>query len=304
MKISVVSTLYRSERFIEEFCRRVSREVGKAYDNYEIVLVNDGSPDRSLEVAKAVASINPKVRVVDLTRNFGHHRAILAGLSISDGDVVFLIDSDLEEEPELFSSLMQELKRMKADVVYGVQTLRKGGLFERISGAAFYSLFNLLSDLPIPRNLSTVRVMTREFVKSVLLHDERAVFLPGIFVAAGFVQVPFQFQKHSKIESAYSLKRKVSMLVDSITSFSSKPLNLIFYMGAAIFFVSAILIIALITARLFFFEFAIGWPSLLVSIWALGGLTIFCIGLVGMYISRVITEVKRRPNYIVRDDRR
>src|SRR6266480_3840502 len=157
MTLSIVTTLYNSAPYVEEFYVRVCAATEQITEDYEIILVNDGSPDNSLEIALSIYHKDPRVRVIDLSRNFGHHKAMMTGLIHARGKLVFLLDSDLEEEPELLEQFYQLLKAKDADVVYGVQEKRKGRLFERVSGTLFFKLFNFLSTYPIPPNLITVR---------------------------------------------------------------------------------------------------------------------------------------------------
>jgi putative glycosyltransferase len=301
MELSIVSTLYRSAPYLEEFYRRGCAAAESLTSDFEIVLVNDCSPDDSLERARALVAADHRVRVVDLSRNFGHHKAIMTGLSYARGERVFLLDSDLEEEPELLSRFSREMEGADADVVYGVQLERKGGWFERLSGDLFYSVFNRVSSVPIPRNLVTARLMSRRYVDSLLQHRERELCLSGVWALTGFVQVPVSIRKHSKPHSTYTLARKVNNLVDAITSFSAKPLVWMFYTGLAIVLLSSAAGTYLIVRRILFGALLSGWPSLIVSIWFLGGFTIFCLGIIGVYLSRIFTEVKQRPYTIVRE---
>lgn len=301
MELSVVTTLYRSSPYLPEFYRRMKAAAEGLVADYEIILVNDGSPDNALEIALALRDVDPRVVVVDLSRNFGHHKAMMTGLSFARGRKVFLIDCDLEEEPELLDLFNQRLLQENCDVVFGVQTERKGGWIERFSGECFYTLINRLSELELPRNVVTARLMSRRYVKSLLEHREQALFLVGVWHITGYKQVPIPVVKHSKGESSYDLRRKLSILVNSITSFSDRPLIFIFYTGAWISFVAASYILFLVVAKIFFGIPVGGWTSLIVSIWFLGGLTIFFIGVIGIYLSRVFVETKQRPYTIVRE---
>jgi putative glycosyltransferase len=186
------------------------------------------------------------------------------------------------------------------DVVYGVQHRRKGGPFERISGGLFYELFNLLSYHPVPPNLVSARLMSQRYVASLVEHQDREVFLGGIMAITGFKQVPLVVEKHSKGSTTYTLGRKVSLFVNAITSFSNRPLVFIFYLGCVIVFLSTVAALYLIVRRVFFGVYLSGWPSLIVSVWLLGGLTIFCLGVIGIYLSKVFIEVKPRPYTVIR----
>jgi putative glycosyltransferase len=300
MKLSVVATLYCSAPYLREFYERSCAVAERITPNFEIVLVNDGSPDNSLGVALAIAQQDPRVRVVDLSRNFGHHKAMMTGLIHSRGDLVFLVDSDLEEEPELVTVFYERLQATAADVVYGVQQKRKGNAFERFSGTLYFRAFNLFSSYPIPPNHLTARLMTRRYVAELVKHQESEFVMSALWVLTGFNQVPVTVRKYSKATSSYGMRRKVAHLVNAITSSSNKPLVLIFYLGCLILVASSVAALDLIVRRLFFGALLQGWASLIVSVWLLGGLTIFCLGLIGIYLAKVFTEVKRRPYTIVR----
>ncbi len=300
MMLSIVTTLYNSAPYLEEFHSRVCATASRITPDFEIVFVNDGSPDNSLEVAVGLYRKDARVRIVDLSRNFGHHKAMMTGLVHAQGDLVFLIDSDLEEEPELLQKFYDELERSGADVVFGVQEQRKGKLFERVSGSLYFRVFNLFSTHPIPTNHITARLMTRAYVAALAGHQEREFVMSGLWALTGFQQVALKVRKHHKATSAYGLRRKISHLVNAITSFSNKPLVLIFYLGCFILLVSSIAAIDLILRKLLFGTLLEGWASLIVSIWLLGGLTIFCLGVIGIYLAKIFIEVKQRPYTIVK----
>jgi len=301
VKLSIVSTLYRSAAHLEEFHERASEAARQVAADYEMVLVNDGSPDDSLAVALKLVAADQRVRVIDLARNFGHHKAMMTGLAHASGDLVFLIDCDLEEDPELLVEFARTLDTSKADVVYGVQRGRRGGLGERWSGKIFFTLFNLLSDTPIPENVTTVRLMTRPYVSALISHREREMMIAGLWMLTGFRQVPFAITKHVRSPTTYSLGRKIAIFVNSITSFSSRPLEFIFYLGLAIGFAASAAAAYLIIRRLFFGILLPGWPSLIISVWLLGGLMLACLGVIGIYLSKIFIEAKQRPYTIVRD---
>jgi putative glycosyltransferase len=300
MKLSVVATLYRSAPFVEPFFARVSQAAHAVTDEYEVVLVNDGSPDDALRIAVGLHETDSRLRVVDLSRNFGHHRAMMTGLAHARGDIVFLIDADLEEQPELLGSFWAEMTRTSADVVYGVQTRRKGSRFERMAGAAFFQLFNVLSPVRMPPNLCTVRLMSRRYVDALVAHRERQIVIGGLWAITGFDQVPVLVDKGSREGSSYGFAKRVAVLVDAVTSFSDRPLVAVFHLGVLIVLLASAAAAYLIGRRLFFGVLLAGWPSLIVSVWLLGGLNLFCIGLVGLYLSRVFIETKQRPYTIVR----
>lgn len=301
MKLSIVATLYRSAPHLQEFYQRASAAAtALAGNDYEIVLVNDGSPDDSLARAVKLSNGDEHVVVVDLSRNFGHHKAMMTGLKYATGDLVFLIDSDLEEEPEWLAPFSDQMARDNCDVVYGVQGRRKGSFFERYAGQLFYRLFRLLSRLDLPDNITVARLMTRRYVDALVLHGEYEIFMAGLWVITGFDQRPQTVKKHSTSETTYSLRKKISQLVDSIVSFSNAPLVGIFVIGCAIFAVSGAYTSLLVVNWLFWSRPPTGYTSLIASVWLLGGMVIAFIGIVGIYLSKIYSETKRRPYTIVR----
>jgi putative glycosyltransferase len=300
VQLSIVTTLYRSAAHLEEFYTRVSRAAALATDEFEIVLVNDGSPDDSLQIARMLLERDPRVRILDLSRNFGHHRAMMTGLAHAKGDLVFLIDSDLEEEPELLTGFLERLHELKADVVYGVQHQRRGGWRERVSGWIFFKIFNALAGTRIPENLVTVRLMRRAYVSALVSHRETQTMIAGLWALTGFDQVPYGVTKHVRSQTNYSLARKITLTTDAITSFSDRPLVLIFYAGLAIMVTALAAAGYLVIRRVAFGVMLPGWASLIVSVWLLGGLTVFCLGVIGIYLSKVFIETKHRPYTIIR----
>jgi len=300
MRLSIVATLYRSAPYIDEFCRRAAAAARHIAPDYEIILFNDGSPDASLDVALAVLEQEPRLRIVDLARNFGHHKAMMTGLEHANGDLVFLIDSDLEEPPEALVAFAAEMERTQADVVYGVQPRRRGNVFERASGALYYALFNAVTSQRIPPNVITARLMTRRYVRALLSYRERELNIGALWAHAGFQQVPVVVEKSHKGSTTYDLRRKISHFVNSVTSFSATPLVFIFYLGVSISLFSGVFGTYLVIRRLFFGVLLQGWPSLIVSVWFLGGLTLLSVGVIGVYLAKVFSEVKQRPYTIVR----
>jgi putative glycosyltransferase len=300
VRVSVVTSMFRSSPFLEEFHARMARALAAITSSYEIVLVNDGSPDDSLAVALRIRERDPRVRIVDLSRNFGHYRALMTGLAQSRGELVFLIDCDLEEEPEWLLRFHEVLGRTGADVVYGVQSERKGGFFERMGGALFYILLNRMLTDPIPRNVLTVRLMTRRYVRALVQHQDREICLAALWVITGFDQRPLEVIKGSRPGSSYSLRARVSALVSAVTSFSNRPLIYVFYLGAAVVAMSLLAALALLIRALTGHIGVPGYASLIISIWFLGGLTLFSVGIVGVYLAKVFTETKNRPYTIIR----
>lgn len=296
MKLSIVATLYQSAPYIAEFYQRataVAREFAR--DDYEIVLVNDGSPDNSLELAVQLTEADHHVVLVDLSRNFGHHKAMMTGLAYSAGEQVFLIDSDLEEEPEWLLSFEEQMQQEASDVVYGVQARRKGGLFEQITGWIFYRVFRLLTGIAQPDNIVTARLMTRRYVQALIAHQERELNIGGLWIVTGFVQSRRVVHKHSTSPTTYTLARKFSHLVNAVTSFSSLPLVFTFYTGMLIS-LSAAGFIVYLAFRYFFISMPPdGYTSIIASIWLFSGLIIFLLASRGSTSQRCFQKSSSAP---------
>jgi len=300
MKLSIVSTLYRSAATIDEFHRRIMAAAETLTDDIELILVNDGSPDDSLDRAVALHDRDARVVVIDLARNFGHHKALMTGLAQARGDLVFMIDSDLEEEPELLIDFHRRFTQGDCDVVYGVQEKRRGGSFERISGAFFFSLVELLSDQRIPRNLVVSRLMTRDYVRALVRHRDREFLIAHLWQLTGFRQEPIPTRKLSNSPTTYTLRRRVEMGIKHVTTTSTKLLYMIFYLGLFICAWSAVVIAYFVSRYLMSGIGVDGWTSLIVSVWFFGGLTTLILGVLGIYIANVLSETKRRPYTVVR----
>ncbi|MCW5209652.1 glycosyltransferase family 2 protein [Desulfobulbus sp. US1] len=216
MRLSIVSTLYNSSDSISEFYKRVSAVAHQfAGEEYEIILVNDGSPDDSFDKAMHFIKQDEHLVLVDLSRNFGHHKAILTGLKYAKGEFVFLLDSDLEEEPEWLFAFYPLMRKKKCDVVFGVQKNRKGGWFECWSGWVFYRTFKLITGVEIPENWVTARLMTHRYVSALLQHQERELSIGGLYLLTGFDQYPKSIVKHSLSVSTYTLSKKIAVFVDA-----------------------------------------------------------------------------------------
>jgi putative glycosyltransferase len=298
--LSIVTSLFRSASHLEDFYGRCTQAATSMAVSYEIVLVNDGSPDDSLRLALDIHKRDRRVRVIDLSRNFGHHKALMTGLAHSRGNLVFLLDSDLEENPAWLPRFREELSTTGADVIYGVQRTRKGGWFERATGELFFRVFNQALTQPIPANVVTARLMTRRYVRALVAHRDQEVFLAGLWMITGFDQRPLTVTKESRTASTYSPLERLSVLVNALTSFSNRPLIYIFELGVAVVLLSIAAALFLMYRRLTGTVGVPGWASIMVSIWFLGGLMIFCIGVIGIYLAKVFTETKNRPYTIVR----
>lgn len=303
-QLSVITSVYRSEAFLPTFIDETTQAMAAAgVTNYEIVFVNDGSPDGSREFLLDACNRDPSIKLLDLSRNFGHHKAVVAGLAHTRGDLVFLIDCDLEVSPAELGHFLQTMRHGQPDVVYGVQEKRKGGTIERVGGGLFWRLFNHLSQTAVPPNVLTERLMTRRYVDALLSLGDRNVFLGGMMYWTGFRQVGITVAKAQRTgRSTYSLRRRLSLFVEAVTSFSTVPLKLVLLAGLFIT-VCALLGVVTLAVRKLLDPAAIlvGYTSLMLAVVGMGGLVLTTLGILGLYIARIFTQTQNRPLYIVRD---
>lgn len=300
--LSVVTMLYRSEAYLREFHRRAIAAAEAVTPRFEVVYVDDGSPDASAAVVRELAAGDPRVVLVELSRNFGHHPAAVAGLAHARGERVFILDVDLEEQPEWLPEFWRQMDGTGADVVYGRSRVRKGTLLRRTLGGMFWKLFNALSEVAVPENPCTVRVMSRRYVDALLTLPDRNLFLAGNYAWLGFRQEARAVEKGLRpTASTYTARRLVALFIEAVTSFTSYPLRLIFGTGVAVAAVALASGIALATYKLLRPEaISLGWASIIVSIWFLGGVIMSFLGVIGIYLAKIFNETKGRPVYVVK----
>jgi len=301
MQLSIVSTLYYSAPYLDEFIQRVCASAQQISSDYELILVNDGSPDDSLQKALVIQHQNKHLKVVDLSRNFGHHEAGMTGIEQAQGDYVFLIDSDLEEAPELLLEFWQEMQiHQEVDVIYGVQEERKGGWFEQFSGYLFYIIFNKLSSVKIATNALTVRLMKKNYVQAITQYQERNLFVAGIMAHAGFNQQEWTVTKKSKEISSYTLTKRLKLFVTCLTSFSTKPLEYLFAIGCGILLFSVLAMLLFCLNYLFLNQIITNIQAISLASGFIIGSVLSCAGLLGLYLSMLVTEIKKRPRTIIK----
>ena len=299
--LSVVTTLYRSETFVDTFWSRMVAAASAITPSFEIIFVDDGSPDDSAAAVRKIIERDPRAVLVELSRNFGHHKAIVAGLTQSRGEFVFLIDSDLEEQPEWLLPFHAELQASVADVVYGIQTVQTRGFLRSLAGATYYKLFNSLSSTRVTKRACTVRLMRRPYVDALLSVGDQSLWLGAAFAWVGFRQVARPVERGMlRSESTYNFRRSLHIFADAVAWMSRMPLVIVFFSGAFISGVSFLVGLYYLLRKLLSSEpILAGFASLIISIWFLCGLIILFLGVIGIYLSSVFAEIKRRPLYIV-----
>jgi putative glycosyltransferase len=304
MKLSVVTTLYKSKGFLEVFLKEMINTIAIIeVKEFELIFVNDGSPDDSVFYLLERKNEIPQIKIIDLSRNFGHHYAIQAGLNYATGEYIFLIDNDLETPPTVLVDYYNEIKKDSTlDVVYGFQEARKGNFIEKQSGSIFWVLINKLSDTKIPHNILTERLMTKQYVNELLRLQDANLFIGGMFYWVGFNQKGMPVKKGQRQgASTYTIKRRAELMLQAITSFSGKPLEWLFYIGLSISFFSFLFLVYIAIQKIIHQdEVQLGWTSIVaINILILGIISTF-LGLIGIYIFKIFKQVQGRPNVIIK----
>jgi dolichol-phosphate mannosyltransferase len=300
--LSIVAPIYNEQELVEQF---VTRACAAAADyEFELVLVNDGSSDATPKLLDRIAAADERVRVIHLSRNFGHQAALTAGLEHAIGDVVAMLDADLQDPPELIRDMIAQWSQ-GADVVYAVRRQREGETAFKLATASwFYKLFDKLAQVDLEPNSGDFRLLDRRALDALLAMTERSRFLRGMTVWVGFNQTAVSYERDARHagETKYTLRKMLRFSLDAITSFSHLPLQLATYAGIASATVAFVAIPVVIVLRIFD-SYLPGFGSITIAILLLGGIQLIAIGVIGEYVGRIYDEVKHRPLYIVRDER-
>jgi dolichol-phosphate mannosyltransferase len=302
-KLSVTIPCYNEEAGLSELYRRVTATCHEVIgDDYEVILVNDGSRDGTWDAIKALAESDPHIVGIDLSRNFGHQAALTAALTLCTGDRIFILDADLQDPPELLAAMMAEMDK-GADVVYGKRRSRAGETRrKKITAKIFYRLLAQLIDFDIPTDAGDFRLMSRRVLVALLSMPEAHRFIRGMVSWIGFKQVPLEYDRQSRYagETGYTFAKMINFALDAITAFSAKPLRLGLYAGIGLLGLSWLGIIYSIVSFLFF-STAPGWTSLIIVVMFMGGAQIFMLAMIGEYVSRTFVQTKGRPLYLFRE---
>ena len=302
--LSIVVPCFNEEACLAELHDRLRAAAASAVgDDYEIILVNDGSKDGSWAMMGAMAARDPHVVAVNLSRNHGHQLALTAGLDLSRGDKVLIIDADLQDPPELLPRMLKVMDEEQADVVYGVRKSRSGETaFKRATAHGFYRLLSRATEVDIPLDAGDFRLMSRRALDALLAMPEQARFVRGMVAWIGFKQVAFPYDRQHRFagETKYPLKKMMRFALDALTGFSSAPLKLASHAGLWLSFGSVLLIIYIAYAWASGRSIQ-GWTSLMLIVVILGAIQMFVLALMGEYIGRLYNESKRRPLYIVQE---
>jgi len=302
--LSIVVPCFNEEACLPELRQRLGAAALQAVgDDYELVLVNDGSRDGSWPIMQRMAAEDPHVVAVNLSRNHGHQLALTAGLDLCRGDTILIIDADLQDPPELLPAMLACMRDQQADVVYGVRKSRAGETaLKRATAHGFYRLLSRATEVDIPVDAGDFRLMSRRALDALLAMPEQARFIRGMVAWIGFRQVPFAYDRQQRFagETKYPFKRMLRFALDALTGFSSAPLKLATHAGLWLAAGSVLLILYIAYAWIAG-ESIPGWTSLMAVVLVLGAMQMFVLALMGEYIGRLYNEAKGRPLYIVQE---
>jgi len=300
---SFVVPIYNDGALAAAFCEEFARVFGAKLDRTELIFVDDGSRNDSLELLRAVAREHRFVKVISLSRNFGQHVAISAGYAHATGQYVGMLNVDMEDPPDQIPLLLRKLEEEHFDAAFGVRTKRHSPFWVKLSSIAFNHFLNKLTGYDMPLNIATLRVMNRKMTDAYNRLTETSRYLPGLEAWLGFRRcyVEIRHQQRTRGRSSYNLRRRLKMAFDSVISFSDLPLRLTTYAGFAVAGVGVFLAIALAISKFFFIDYRPGYTSTLCAITIVGGIQILVTGVGGLYIGRILREVQGRPVFVVRE---
>ena len=302
--VSVVIPMYYEEEVAKECYEKVSnvlKNLEEKYD-YEIIFVNDGSKDKTLEILENIAKDDKKAKIISFSRNFGHQAAVTAGLKEVSGDAIVIIDADLQDPPELIPQML-ELWEQGNEVIYGKRKTRKGeSAFKLLTAKMFYKTLNALSDVEIPKDTGDFRLVDRKVVDVINSLPEHNKFLRGLFSWVGFKQEAYEYERQERYagKTKYPLKKMLKLASDGIISFSTKPLKLVGALGIVSIVISIVLLIYALISYIFKLnQLSAGWTSIIVAVTFFAGVQLLSLWIISEYIGRIYDESKGRPQYIV-----
>ena len=303
-KISVVIPMYCEEEVADICYKRVVNNLKKLSDkySYEIIFINDGSKDSTLEILKKIASNDDNVKIISFSRNFGHQAAVTAGIRNVTGDVVIIMDADLQDPPELFNGMIEKWEE-GYEVVYGKRRTREGeSIFKLLTAKMFYNTLNKLSEIEIPKDTGDFRLVDRKVIDVIATLPEHNKFLRGLFSWVGFNQYPYEYNRVNRVagKTKYPFKKMFKLATDGILSFSAKPLKIVGAIGIFSVIVSIIILIYSIVSYMFKLNsLTPGWTSIMCTMTFIGGIILISLWMIGEYIARIYEESLGRPEYII-----
>jgi polyisoprenyl-phosphate glycosyltransferase len=303
MELSVVIPVFNEETNIREVYQRVAAELESVACGFEIIFIDDGSTDSSVDQIASLHRLDPRVKLLSLSRNFGHQTALTAGMDHARGDAVIAMDADLQHPPALIGDLLGHWKD-GYEVVYTVRKdTRDATTLKRWSAKFFYRVFSALSGIDIPANSADFRLLDRRVVEAFRQIRERTRFLRGLVSWAGFrsIAVPYDAPARHSGTSKYSTRRMMRFAIDALVSFSATPLYMAIYVGALMALLGCVYMFYVLYARLVTGNVVPGWTSLIILVSFVGGIQLIIMGIIGVYIGKIYEETKQRPLYLIRD---
>ena len=302
-KISLVIPMYYEEEVAQECYDRIQKVLTNINEyTYEIIFINDGSKDKTLEILEKIAQKDNNVKIISFARNFGHQCAVTAGLKEVTGDAIVIIDADLQDPPELIPDMLK-LWEQGNEIIYGKRKTRKGeSVFKLFTAKMFYKTLNALSDVEIPKDTGDFRLVDRKVVDTINSLPEHNKFLRGLFSWVGYQQIPFEYERQERFagKTKYPLKKMLKLASDGIIGFSTKPLKLVGGLGLFSILVSfMVLVYSLVSFFIGGPHLSAGWTSLMVVITFFTGIQLLSLWIIAEYIGRIYDESKRRPQYII-----
>lgn len=303
-KISVVIPMYYEEEVADICYKRVVNNLKKLSDkySYEIIFINDGSKDSTLEILKKIASNDDNVKIISFSRNFGHQAAVTAGIRNVTGDAVIIMDADLQDPPELFDGMIEKWEE-GYEVVYGKRKTREGeSIFKLLTARMFYNTLNKLSEIEIPKDTGDFRLVDRKVIDVIATLPEHNKFLRGLFSWVGFNQYAYEYNRVNRVagKTKYPFKKMFKLATDGILSFSAKPLKIVGAIGIFSVIISIIILIYSIVSYMFKLNsLTPGWTSIMCTMTFIGGIILISLWMIGEYIARIYEESLGRPEYII-----
>jgi len=298
--ISVVSPVYESVDSIQELTDRIVQIFKKLDISYEIILVNDGSKDNSWEKIVQVAQNDARIKGINLSRNFGQHYAIHAGLAHTNGEWIVVMDCDLQDQPEEIEHLINKSKE-GYDIVYAVRKDRNDSSIKKLSSKFFYSIFNSLADVKHNSDVANFGIYNQRVIKAILSMNDHIKYFPAMTRWVGFNSSSIYVDHQARFlgESSYNVKSLVRLASNNILTFSNKPLRITMRLGLIISFISFFVGLRYLILYLKGEIEVLGFSSIIISIWFLSGLILFFLGIIGLYLGKAFDQVKNRPTYII-----
>lgn len=302
-KLSVVVPVYFQEKGLHQLHKRLTEVLVKLPDmDYEIILVNDGSTDRSFEIMKSIHDSDPRVKIINFSRNFNQQMAITAGIDNCTGDAVVIIDDDLQDPPEVIPQMVAKW-REGYKVVYGQRTSRQGeSFFKKITAKIFYRLIMRLSDLPLPLDAGDFRLMDRVVIEALKGMREESRYIRGMVTWVGYSQFALGYERESRFAGTtnYTFKSLIRFALNGMTSFSEKPLLISGYLGFVTTIISLVFLLWILAVKIIHPEYTVqGWTSTIAMIIFFGGIQLISLGIIGQYVGKIYREIKKRPLYII-----